>query len=198
MKNYLLPIILVALFTSCHLKKKTSKINTIDRQTVLNTTEGVRTQTNLKVIRIDSSKIVKSSIDNLDYSESVNMEFDLIPTKEKSILIPYKNNVTLFEQILDKSQKVKIHINRIQQKSNSQLLARQNNIKSKIDSGASYDGIYKQTQKINIKEKNRLSSESKTSTPLTWWIIATVYILITVYILKKFNIFTLIASFFKL
>ena len=198
MKNYLLSLISVVLFSGCHLKKKTSETNTIDRQTVLQTTRDIKTQTNLKVIQIDSSKIVKSSIDNLNYSESVDMEFDLTPTKENSILISDKKNVTLFEQILNKSQKVKIHINRAQQKSNRQLLTQQNNIKSKIDSGVSKEGIYKQTQKIDIKEKNSLSSESKTYTALTWWIFAAACVIISIYILNKFNILSLILGFFKL
>jgi len=198
MKNHLLTIISIVLLTCCHLKKKTSEINTIDLQTVLQTTDDVKTQTNLKVVQIDSSKIVKSSIDNLNYSESVDMEFDLQPSKERSILISDKSYSTFFEQLLNKSQKVKIHINHSQQKSNSQLLTQQNHIKLKIDSGVRREGTYKQTHKTDIKEKNRLSSESKTYTALTWWIIATVCILITVYILKKFNIYRLIVGFFKL
>jgi len=198
MKNYLLSLISVVLFAGCHLKKKTSEINTIDRQTVLQTTGNIKTQTNLKVIQIDSSKIVKSSIDNLNYSESVDMEFDLAPTKEKSILILDKNNITLFQQILNKSQKIKIHINRTQQKLNSQLLTQQNNIISKIDSFVSKEGIYKQTQKIDIKEKNSLSSESKTYTALTWWVFAAACVIISIYILNKFNIPSLILGFFKL
>ncbi len=51
----------------------------------------------------------------------MDMEFDLIPAKEKSILISDKNNVAFFEQLVNKSQKVKIRINHSQQKSNSQL-----------------------------------------------------------------------------
>ena len=104
----------------------------------------------------------------------------------------------LFEQLINKSKKVKIHINRTQRKSNNQLLTQQNNIKSKIDSGVSKERIYKQVQKIDIKEKNKLSSESKTYTALTWWLLAGVSILITVYILNKFNIPSVILGFFKL
>jgi hypothetical protein len=196
MKKYLLPIISVVLFAGCHLKKKIAEIKTINQQTALQTTEDVKTQTNLKVARIDSSKIVKSNINNLNYSESIDIEFDLIPNAEKLLLISDKSNTAFFEQLLNRSQKVKIHINHSQQKSNSQLLTQQNNIKSKIDSGVNKEGIYKRTQKIDIKEKNKLSSESKTYTALTWWIIATACILITVYILKKINIHTLIARFF--
>lgn len=198
MKNYLLSIISVALFAGCHLKKKTSEINTVDHQTVLQTTKDVKTQTNLKVAQINSSKTVKSTIDNLNYSESVDVEFELIPGKEKSILISDKNYAVLFEQLINKSKKVKIHINRTQQKSNNQLLTQQNNIKSKIDSGVNKERIYKQVQKIDIKEKNKLNSESKTYTALTWWLLAGVGILITVYILNKFNIPSVILGFFKL
>ena len=90
MKNYLLSIISVALFAGCHLKKKTSEINTVDHHAVLQTTKDIKTQTNLKVVQIDSSKTIKSSIDDLNYSESVDMEFHLIPGKEKSILISDK------------------------------------------------------------------------------------------------------------
>jgi hypothetical protein len=198
MKNYLLSIIsVVLLLAGCHIKKKTSEINTVDRQTVLQTTKDVKAQTNLKVIQTDSSKIIKSSIDDLNYSESINMEFELIPSKKKSILISNKNNGALFEQLLNKSQKVKIHINHTQQKFNSQLLTQQNNIKSKIDSNVSKEDIYKQTQKIDIKEKNKLSSESKTYTALMWWVIVAAVVLITVYLLNKFNIFGLILSFLK-
>ena len=198
MKNYLLTITSVILLAACHLKKKTSEINTVDHHAVLQTTKDIKTQTNLKVVQIDSSKTIKSSIDNLNSSESVDMEFDLIPGVEKSILISDKNNVVLFEQLINKSKKVKIHINRTQQKSNNQLLTQQNNIKSKIDSGVSKERIYKQVQKIDIKEKNKLSSESKTYTALTWWLLAGVGILITVYILNKFNIPSVILGFFKL
>lgn len=197
MKNYLLSIIsVVLLLAGCHIKKKTSEINTVDRQTVLQTTEDVKAQTNLKVIQIDSSKIIKSSIDDLNYSESINMEFELIPSKEKSILISNKNNGVFFEQLLNRSQKVKIHINHTRQKFNSQLLTQQKNIKSKTDSSVSKDEVYKHAQKIDIKEKNKLRSESKTYTSLTWWVIVAV-ILITVYLLNKFNIFGLILSFLK-
>jgi hypothetical protein len=122
----------------------------------------------------------------------------LIPNKEKSILITDKTNGAFFEQLLNKSQKVKIHINQTQQKFNSELLTQQNSLKSKIDSNVSKEETYKQVQKIDIKEKNKLSSESKTYTGLMWWIIAAVGILIIVYILNKFNIFALILGFFKL
>lgn len=190
-------IISIVLLIGCQLKKKTSEIKTVDRQTTLQTTGGVKTQTSLKVIRIDSSKIVKSTINNLNYTESVDMEFDLIPNKEKSILISDKSNAAFFEQLLNKSQKVKIHINHTQKQSNGQLLTQQNNIKSKTDSSVSKEVVYKQAQKIDIKEKNKLSSESKTYTTLTWWIIAA-GVLITVYFFIKCNIPALILSFFKL
>jgi uncharacterized protein YcfL len=198
MKNFLLAIISVALFAGCHLKKKTSEINTIDQQTVVQNTQNVKTQTNLKAIQIDSSKVIKSSIDNLNYAESVNIEFDLVPTKEKSISISDKTNNAFIEHLLNKSQKVKIHINRNQQKSNSQLLTQQNNIQLKTDSGVSKDEIYKQVQKTDITKKNKSSTESKTYTALMWWVIIAACILIAVYILKKFNIYTIIAGFFKL
>ncbi|RZA03032.1 MAG: hypothetical protein EOP47_04660 [Sphingobacteriaceae bacterium] len=196
MKNHLLTIISIVLLTGCHLKKKTSEINTIDLKTVLQTTEDVKTQTNLKVVQIDSSKIVKSSTDNLNYSQSVDLEFDLIPNKETSILIPNKSNTTLFEQLLSRSKKVKIYINHIQQKSNIKLLTQQNNIKSNIDSAVSKVEVYKNSQKTAIREKNILSSETQTYTVLAWCFIA-VGILITIYLLNKFNIFTLIVGVFK-
>jgi hypothetical protein len=183
MKNYQLPIIAVALLTGCHLKKKTSEIYTIDQQTVSHTIGDIKTQTNLKVIQIDSSKIIKSRAENLNYSESVKLEFDLIPTTAKSILD--KNNVALFEHLVNKSKKVKIHINRTQDKSNRQLQTQQNSIKLKIDSVVNNEGTYKQAQTIDIKEKNKLNSESKTYTALTWWIIATAFVIITASILKS-------------
>lgn len=194
MKNYLLIIISIVLLIGCQLKKKTSEINTVDQQTVLQITEDVKTKTNLNVTHVDSSKIIKSNINNLHYSESMDIQFDMIPAKEKSI--SYNNNVTLFEQLLNKSQKVKIHINRIQQKSNSHLITQQNNIKSKMDSGVSRVGIYKQTHKADIKAKNKLISESKTYPTVTWWIIA-LGLLIIVYFLNKFNVPAIILRFFK-
>ncbi len=196
MKNHLLTIISIVLLTGCYLKKKTSEINTIDLKTVLQTTKDVKTQTNLKVVQIDSSKNVKSSTDNLNYSQSVDLEFDLIPNKETSILISNKSNTTLFEQLLSRSKKVKIYINHTQQKSNIKLLTQQNNIKSNIDSAVSKVEVYNHSQKTAIREKNNLSSETKTYTALAWWLIA-VGILITIYLLNKFNIFTLIVGVFK-
>lgn len=122
----------------------------------------------------------------------------MIPNNEKSAFVTVKNDSSIFAQLLNRSQKVKIHINHSQQKSNSQLLTQQNNINSKTDSSVSKEVVYKQAQKIDIKEKSKFSSESKTYTALTWWIITVVCILITIYILKKFNIYTLLAGFFKL
>ncbi len=46
MKNHILTIVSIVLLAGCHLKKKTSEINRIDLQTVLQTTEDVKTQTN--------------------------------------------------------------------------------------------------------------------------------------------------------
>ena len=192
MKNYLLPLVSVLLFAGCHLKKKTSEINTVDKQTILQTTKGVKTQTDSKIIRIDSSKITRSSIEDLNHSKSIEIEFELI--SEKSI--PGKNNSAFFEQLLNKSQKVKIRINHTQQKINSQLLIQQNNIKSKIDSSTSKEESYKQALKINIKEKSKVTSESKINGSLMWWVIA-VGILAITYFLNKFNINGFILRLFK-
>lgn len=197
MKNYLLTIISFVLLISCQLKKKTSEINTLDQQTILQATKDVKTQTNLKVIHGDSSKIIKSNFDNLSYSKSLDIEFVLIPNKEKSIFITSKSDSSFFGQLLNRSQKVKIHFNHAQHKSNSQLLTQQNYIKSKTDSSVSKKETYKEAQKIDIKQKNKSISESKTYTALTWWIIAA-GLLIIAYFLNKFKIPALILGFFKL
>ncbi len=197
MNKYLLTIISIVLFMSCQLKKKTSEINTVDQQTVLQNTKDVKTQTNLKIIHVDSSKIIKSNLDNLYYSKSSEIEFELIPNNEESTFVTAKNNSSIFDKLLNRSQRVKILFNHAQQKSNSQLLTQQNYIKSKTDSSVSKKETHKQAQKIDIKEKNELISESKTYTTLIWWTIAA-GVLITIYFFNKFNIPALILGFFKL
>ena len=197
MKNYLL-IISVLTLISCHTKKRISEIKTTDQHAILQISDNSKTQINLKTSRTDSSKTLKSDIENINYLTSFDMEFDLFPIKEKSILTNQVNrNDDFLNQLLDKSNKVKIHINHTQQKFNSQLLTQQNDIKSKTNSSVSKEGTYKQVQKIDIKEKNKLNSESKTYTSLMWWVVAA-GILITVYLLNKFNIPALILGFFKL
>lgn len=108
----------------------------------------------------------------------------------------YKND-GFFNQLLNKSNKVKIHTNQIQQTSSNRLVTQQNNVKSIVDSTSDKHNFYKYEQKIDVKTKHKgLASATKTPLNVAWWLIL-IIIIIGIYLLNKFNIITFVSSLFK-
>ncbi len=108
----------------------------------------------------------------------------------------YKND-DFFNQLLNKSSKVKIHTNQVQQNSSNRLVTQQNTIKSIIDSTSYKHNSSNYKQKIDIKNKYKgVASVTKTPLNMIWWLIFIV-IIIGIYLLNKLNIITFVSSLFK-
>ena len=164
---------------------------------VIKTMDNSKLQTNLKTLQTDSTKIMRSVIENVNYLGSINMEFDLL--KEVPDLIAKNSDGKggdFLYQLLNHSRKVKIHVEHAQQNSNSQLLTQQNNTKSLTDATVNKQIAYKQEQRTNIQEKTDAIAETKPST-IIYCLIAT-SIILGIYILSKLNIPTLLLRFFRI
>lgn len=108
----------------------------------------------------------------------------------------YKND-GLFNQLLNKSNKVKTHTIQVQQTSSNKLVTQQNNIKSLVDSTSDKHNVSNYEQKIDIKNKHKgVASVTKTLLNVVWWLIL-IIIITDIYLLDKFNIITFVSNLFK-